>query len=68
MKKFLHFVLARARERSTWLGLVSLATALGLMLTPEQAEAIVAAGIAVAGLLSVLTVDKKDGGDGQNPA
>lgn len=58
MKNILDFLLARARERSTWLGLVSMGTALGLLLTPEQSEAVVAAGMSVAGLVATLTGDK----------
>lgn len=58
MKNFLNFVLNRARERSTWLGIVSLLTAVGLALTEGQQEAIIAAGVAVAGLITVMTIDK----------
>ena len=57
MKKVLNFILSRARERSTWLGLVSIATALGLILTPAQSEAIVASGMALAGMIGALTGD-----------
>jgi hypothetical protein len=59
MKNFLLYIAARLRERSTWLGLVSLATALGIVLTPEMSEAVIAAGMSVAGLLSVVTGDAK---------
>lgn len=59
MKTVIDFILSRARERSTWLGLISIATALGLLLTPEQSEAVVAAGMSLAGLLTTLTTDKK---------
>ncbi len=57
LKKLLKFIAARIRERSTWLGLVSLAAALGLALSPEQKEAIVSAGMALAGLIAALTKD-----------
>ena len=50
MKKFLDFLLARARERSTWLGLVSVATALGIVLSEFQVEAVIAAGMSLAGV------------------
>lgn len=59
MNKILQFILSRAKERSTWLGIVSMVTALGLLLTPEQSEAIVAAGMSLAGLIGALTTDKK---------
>ncbi len=58
MKHLMPYILARAAERSTWLGLVSLATGLGLALTPEEAQAIAAAGMAIAGLIAVFTKDR----------
>jgi hypothetical protein len=60
MKKLLDFILSRARERSTWLGLISLVTALGLSLGTEASEAIIAAGMSVAGLIAVFTRDNGD--------
>lgn len=53
------FVLLRLHERSTWLGLISLATAAGLILSETQQEAVIAAGSAIAGLIAALTPDKK---------
>lgn len=58
MKKIADYVVSRAKERSTWLGLVSMATALGLVLEPVQQEAIIAAGMAAAGLIAAFTRDK----------
>lgn len=52
MKDWLH---DRMQERSTWVGLVSLFSALGIALNPDQAEAFIAAGIAVAGLIAATT-------------
>lgn len=63
MKKFLDFLLARARERSTWLGLVSVATALGIVLSGFQIEAVIAAGMSLAGVITAFTGDDKDGGN-----
>lgn len=40
-------------EASTWRGLVLIATALGVRLEPEQIDAIVAAGLALSGLIGV---------------
>lgn len=57
MKDFLAFLLARLKERSTWLGLISFVTAMGLLLTPEQQEAIIATGMAVAGAVAAFTRD-----------
>ena len=51
------FLLARLHEASTWRGLVALLTAVGVVLTPEQTEAVVAAGLAVIGALGVFLPD-----------
>jgi|TARA_B100001971_G_C17919665_1_gene397084 hypothetical protein len=56
MKIFKYF-LSRLKERSTWLGMISIVTALGVSLSSEQSEAIIAAGISVAGLVAVFTKD-----------
>ena len=53
------FIIDRAKERSTWLGLISCATALGLAMTADQQEAIIAAGIGAAGVVAAFTADKK---------
>jgi hypothetical protein len=58
MKSFIAYLSARAKERSTWLGLISLATALGIALSPAQQEAVIAAGMAAAGLIGAFTKDK----------
>lgn len=58
MKDIIAFALARAKERSTWLGLISLLTALGLVLSPGEQEAVIAAGMAAAGLVGAFTRDK----------
>ena len=47
-------LLGKLSENSTWRGLVLIATAVGLKLDPEQANAIIAAGLAVVGLVNVL--------------
>jgi hypothetical protein len=46
------------REASTWRGLVWLLTVSGVALRPDQVEAIVLAGMAIAGLLGVFLQDK----------
>ena len=57
MNGFLDWLFARLRERSTWLGLTGLLSAVGVAFEPEQAEAIIVAGMAVAGAVAVLTRD-----------
>lgn len=55
MKKYL---LDRAREASTWRGLILLVAAVGVPVAPELAEAIVSVGLGLAGLVGVLAADK----------
>jgi hypothetical protein len=55
--KALRFVLARLREASTYRGLMLILTGLGVALRPEVGEAIVACGMAAAGLIGVLVPD-----------
>ena len=45
------FILARAKESSTWRGVILLLTAIGVPVAPELANAIVSTGLAVAGLI-----------------
>ena len=54
----LDFILERGKEASTWRGLMALVTAVGIAVSPELGEAIVALGLAVIGVLGVLTKDK----------
>jgi hypothetical protein len=53
----LRFVLARLGEASTLRGMLMILTAAGVALKPEVADAIVAVGIALAGLVGVLMPD-----------
>ena len=51
------YILARAKEPSTWRGLILLLTAVGVPIAPEMQTAIISAGLAVAGLIGVATPD-----------
>ena len=51
------YIYSRLKERSTWLGLIALATACGATIETVLAEQIIAAGMAIAGLVGVLTKD-----------
>lgn len=51
------YILARLKERSTWLGIMSIVTVAGIAISPEQSEAIVNAGVAIAGAIAVFTAD-----------
>ena len=52
------YILERMKEPSTWRGLTLLLTALGIPLAPGVSDAIIAAGLGIAGLIGALTPDK----------
>lgn len=54
----LKWLTARLSEASTWRGIILLLTALGVRLSPDLTEAIITAGIALAGLVGVITADE----------
>ena len=54
---FKEWLISRLKEPSTWRGLIWILTVFGVLLTPEQTEAIVLAGMALAGLLGVFCSD-----------
>lgn len=54
----MNWLLNRLREPSTWRGLVWLLTALGVSLSPEAWQYITTAGMALAGLVGVLSSEK----------
>ncbi len=62
------YLLARLAEPSTWRGILALVTAAGVALTPEQSSAIIAAGLAVIGLIGVFTADKNSAAPSPTPA
>lgn len=49
--------LKRIKERSTWLGIVALATIVGLEVTDEQREVVIQAGMAVGAAIAIFTAD-----------
>ena len=57
MSQSLSYLLDRAREPSSWRGVVWLLAAGGVSLSPDQSTAIVTAGAALAGLIGVFTRD-----------
>jgi len=51
------YLIARAREASTWRGLILIITSLGIVISPDQAAAITSAGMGLAGLAGVALPD-----------
>ena len=52
------YLIERLNEASTWRGITALLTAIGVVLSPEQTNAVVSAGLAVMGVLGVFAKDK----------
>lgn len=61
MKLNKNWFIKRAKERSTWVGIIAVASAFGVTLSPELAHQIATIGVAVAGLVSTLSKDDPDG-------
>lgn len=56
----MQYIIDRLNEPSTWRGIIGLLSALGVVLSPEQADKIIAAGIALMGLVNVFRKEKKE--------
>lgn len=54
------YILDRAREPSTWRGAILFLTAIGVPIAPALSDAIVTAGLGLAGLIGMLTSDHRD--------
>jgi hypothetical protein len=54
----LKFIGDRLKERSTWVGILSIITVAGISLSPEQQEAIILAGTAIVAAVFTFTPDK----------
>ena len=52
------YLLQRLKEPSTWRGIIYMITAAGVPIAPALADSIIAVGLAVAGLIGVLTPGK----------
>lgn len=57
--KIVDYIIERLSENSTWRGLVLLSTALGVVLSPEQIESIIATGLAIIGTINVFRKSPK---------
>lgn len=60
MNTLAKFVLDRAKERTTWIGLIGMLSTVGVALKPEMVDAIASLGVALAGLVLVVTKDAAD--------
>lgn len=57
------YIIDRLKEASTWRGIIALLTAAGVTISPEMVDRIVAAGLAIMGIIGVFFKDAKTGGD-----
>jgi|LakMenEpi03Aug12_release.lakeMendotaPanAssembly.Ray.scaffolds.fasta_scaffold12048_16 hypothetical protein len=53
------YIFERLFEPSTWRGLISLATLFGLKVAPDQADAILTAGVSIYSAVNILRKEKK---------
>lgn len=51
-------LLARLKEQTTWKGIITLVSALGVTISPEQTVAIATFGVSLVGLVQVLWPEK----------
>ena len=56
------YILDRLSEPSTWRGIISMLTALGVKLRPDLAEAIISGGLSAMGLINILRKEKDAAG------
>lgn len=54
----MEWIIARLREPSTYGGIASLLTLVGVTISPEFQEAIIAAGVAIGGVMMVFMREK----------
>lgn len=63
----IQYITSRLSETSTWRGLLGVLTAVGVHIRPDLADAIVATGMALIGLINVIRKEK-NGAASQPPA
>lgn len=50
-------ILSKLKQESTWRGIITVASAFGIVIKPDLAEAIIAAGLGIVGLINILKND-----------
>lgn len=56
---FFTWLLNRLMEPSTWYGMTTVLTSVGVQLEPALAEQIITAGVGIAGTIAIVTKDKR---------
>ena len=54
------WIVARLKEPTTWIGIISFATAAGVQIAPELQQSIITAGVAIGGTLAIVLREKGD--------
>jgi hypothetical protein len=54
----MEWILARLKEKSTWLGILGLATALGVSIAPEMKEAISSVAVSIVAVVLIATKEQ----------
>lgn len=54
----MYWILDRLSENSTWRGIILVLTAAGVQIAPDLANAIIATGLSVVGLINILRKQK----------
>lgn len=54
----MNYIIARLFEPSTWRGLISLATLFGLKMAPDQADAVLTAGVSIYSAINIFRREK----------
>lgn len=65
LRRLKDYAITRLQEASTWRGIVLLLSVAGAKWKPEQIEAFILAGVALAGVIAVLFPDKRKNDDAQ---
>ena len=55
----MEWLIARLKEKTTWIGLTSLLGVAGVVVSPEQAEAIGLAAVAIVSAILTFTTEKQ---------
>lgn len=56
---YIQWLLARSKERTTWVGAIAILSSFGITIAPEMIEHFITAGLAVSGLIAIFVKDVK---------
>ena len=59
MNPYIQWIIERGKERTTWLGVIAIASSFGITIAPEMIEPIISLGLGASGLIAILVKDIK---------